>query len=163
MRSFFWAVFFVSVLLAQTTDAKNYKIALANIPPYAMMKDLKPSGILVDATREAVHRLGHTASFFFYPWPRAIENLKAGHVDAITPFFKTEGREKFATFHGNGLLDMELVFLRKTGSNLTVNTLEKAMHYRMTKVSRVSLGQEFDDLEKNKNLRSIMCQIHCWA
>lgn len=143
------------ILLAFAFEAKadGYDIAVPHIPPYAMKRDTGPEGVLVDIISEAYGRLGHHVEFHFLPWPRAIQYVKAGKVDAITPFFKSPERFTYTNFYGQSLLDIELQFFRKTGSRIQVSSVEDAQPYRVAKVARVNLGQTFSQFEKDKRLQ----------
>ncbi|NVK19658.1 MAG: transporter substrate-binding domain-containing protein [Methylocystaceae bacterium] len=146
-------VLLVFLTFAEKAKADRYDIAVAHIPPYAMMRDTGPEGILVDIVNEAYGRLGHHVRFHFLPWPRAIRYVKLGKVDGIAPFIKSEERTKFVDFFEPALLDMELLFFRKSGSLISASTVEEAHPYHVAKVARVNLGTNFEKFESEELLQ----------
>ncbi|WP_167730190.1 transporter substrate-binding domain-containing protein [Terasakiella sp. SH-1] len=143
----FWA--FLFCWLIQPLEAKTYRVALANIPPYAFYdSNGSPQGILVDIAREAFGGQGHEVSFQFFPWPRAIQNVKVGRVDAITPFFRNAQREEYVYFLGKGGVTMDLQFFKEQTKAFQVSNLDEAAGLRIVKVSKASLGPDFAAWEK---------------
>ncbi|WP_126465343.1 substrate-binding periplasmic protein [Candidatus Terasakiella magnetica] len=154
MKKIFALLTLLLCLCAQTAFAKTYKVALANIPPYAFNdENNNANGILVDVTRDAFQRLGHQVTFNFYPWARSIQNVKTGRVDAITPFFHSDERAEYTHFVGKGVLTMELQFFKSVTEDFKVSTLEQAAAYRIAKVSKASMGERFSAYEKAGKLK----------
>ncbi|MDV7338331.1 transporter substrate-binding domain-containing protein [Terasakiella sp. A23] len=146
-------IMLVFLLSAQDGRAEQYNVAVAHIPPFAMKRDTGPEGILVDITSEAFGRLGHSVNFQFLPWPRAINYMNIGKVDAIVPFFKNPERVKFAEFPTKGLLQMDIHFFKRKGSAIQVSSVEDAKDYRIARVSRVNLGGTFAAYEERQDLK----------
>lgn len=136
----------IGLFAANASSAQTYKVALAQIPPYAMRNQENASGILVDLARETFKRMGHDVEFQFVPWARAIQYVQNGRVDAIAPFFRNPEREEYVHFPQKGLVDMEITFFQKKGGDLNISIIEDAIGYRVVKVNKASLGQKFSRL-----------------
>lgn len=142
----FIVLFLVCLLASGPVWAKTYKVALAQIPPYAMKGKEGATGILVDLTRETFKRMGQEVEFNFVPWARAIQYVQIGRVDAIAPFFRNREREDYVHFPPKGLVDMELSLFQKKDQGLKIKVLEDAIGYRVVKVNKASLGDKFSRL-----------------
>ena len=68
-------------------------------PPYSMAEPGgQASGVSIDIVREALRRIGCSASFEDMPFARALESLQQGKLAALPGAFKTPEREAFALF-----------------------------------------------------------------
>ena len=83
MKSITALCLFCLLFIGQMAQAKEYKIAVAHIPPFSYEEEGVYKGILIDLTQEAMRRLGHGVTFVSYPWPRAVEYVELGLVDGL--------------------------------------------------------------------------------
>lgn len=151
---FTYSLLLALILLSPiSTKAEEFNIAVAKMPPYVLEENGQIKGILVDITKKLFERIGHEVHFQFFPWPRAIQNLKNGRVHGIIPFFKTKERETYSTFVEDGLVKMNLVFFRAKGSEIKINQLEDAEPYRIVKVDKASLGHKFHEYQTTNKLK----------
>ncbi|GGF33717.1 hypothetical protein GCM10011611_44960 [Aliidongia dinghuensis] len=68
-----------------------------SLPPKAWQDGETPRGYAVDAATEVLSRAGFQVNVKLEPWPRAVEDARAGH-GIITHFSKTPEREQLFDF-----------------------------------------------------------------
>ena len=109
------AFLWVSLLLFGTGPVQAEEITLFgsdNLPPKAWQDGETPRGYAVDAAVEALSRAGYQVGVKLEPWPRAVEDAKAGN-GVITHFSKTPLRERSFEFSEPLVYDRIVVVVRK--------------------------------------------------
>jgi len=125
---------------------------VVNITPYIIDDSAGPRGIIGDTLQEISRQTGHDIKVVVLPWVRALEWVRTGKIDAITPIFKTAAREEFLDFPPVPLATMDLVLMARKNMIQRELSLEEMTGLSILKVRKVSLGDKFDRLEAKGNL-----------
>lgn len=111
VRTLFVSLFVL--LAAASAQAESITLFGAdNLPPKSWQDDNEPRGYAVDAATEALTRAGYQPVVKLEPWPRAIEDTRAGS-GIITHFSKTPERERLFEFSDPLVYDRIVVVVRK--------------------------------------------------
>ncbi|QGY39098.1 transporter substrate-binding domain-containing protein [Pseudodesulfovibrio cashew] len=146
LRYFFLAALFaVLPLRAATAEDATLPIVFEDYPPYEYVEDGEVKGINLDLIREAFRRMGVTPYFEPRPWKRAIYQLQAGEILALSSGFKTPEREKFALFPAPLAMETNVIACR-AGLNANVHSLEDIRDLRVGVVSAYVYGDPFDSM-----------------
>lgn len=118
-------------------------------PPFEMETDNGLTGFHIDFVKAVAQRLHVKVTFKTYPWKRAVNMLKDGHLDAITYMSKTKKREKLGYFlEGNVLSVLQDAFfiLEKRAQDISYSgALKQLKPYMIGTLRGYSYGHQFDD------------------
>lgn len=105
------------LLLVTAAPARTYQFAAIEYPPYSYVKNGELTGSTVTLVKEAMKRIGQTATITLYPWSRGLEETKSGTVDGLLSTIKTPEREGYMLFGSEPLLveGISLVVLKESG------------------------------------------------
>lgn len=138
-----------SVFLLPTfagADDAVLPIVFEDYPPYEYIEGGEIRGMNMDIIREAFKRMGVRASFEPRPWKRALFQLKNGEILALSSGFRTSDREQFAVFP-DAPLGMETnVIIARTGSDVTIRSLEDLKSLTLGVVREYAYGEPFDSM-----------------
>lgn len=85
-------------------------------PPF--QSDKTPNqGAMVAITRAALESKGYALEVKFFPFPRMIEEIKAGRVDGAIGIYHTEAREGYMHFTNPIFTSENVLFARKDKAN----------------------------------------------
>ena len=127
------AVLTTLVLLAAPLAARAQALVIAceDYPPYEYLEDGQPRGLCVEMVQEACQRLGLEPEFRFMPWSQALDQARAGQVQAIMSLFRTPEREQFLVFPARQLAEERVTALVRKGSGVRVRGLTDLARLRV--------------------------------
>lgn len=138
--------------LAQTKELQ----ADARPRPPEMMIDPqsgKLSGPLLEILDEAAKSLGYSVTWRSVPFPRSLDQMKAGESDIVPRFVMTEERKTFAEFLGPiGVQPTEIEFLVKPGQEHALKSYQD--------LKKLSVGAKrgtayFGKFDKDGSIRKV--------
>ncbi len=125
--------------------------------PYAARApDGEIRGIDADIVREALRRLGCTASFVELPWARALLNLERGKLDVLPNALQTEDRMRFGHFSEPYISSRNVLFVAvHKEARFKLNTLADLIDtdFRLGVQAQATYGPEYDELIANDKFR----------
>jgi len=137
----------VFVLPLAWADDVHLPIVFEDYPPYEYVEDGEVKGINLDIIREAFKRMGVSPYFEPRPWKRALFQLKAGKILALSSGFKSEKRMRFAYFPEAPLgMETNMVIVR-SDSDLIVNSLDDLRSITLGVVREYVYGEPFDSMK----------------
>jgi len=141
-----------TVLLALTlaVQAKNYKLAYEEYPPYEYKQDGKLVGVDIEILEEAAKIAGVTLEFKEYPWARATKMAEDGEVDAIFSMSKTAEREKAFFFPTVNLASETNVIFANDAYKGDVKSLADLKGKTIGVIQDYSYGTDFDNFKDCK-------------
>lgn len=114
------------VLFIIFSIAGEVKLVTEISPPFEMYdKNGKLTGISIDIVRAIQKEINDTSPIKVYPWSRAIKLTKLRKNYALFSTLRTKAREKEFKWVGP-IATIELVFFKKTDSNITIHSIEDA-------------------------------------
>lgn len=129
--------------------ADNLKVATLVYPSFQYEENGEPKGIAADIIKEIFKRMNQPIEIKFYPFPRAIKNIKEGKSDVIFTFYYKKEREQFAEYSKESLVDQTIsLFVHKDSPIMFDGNLSKLNQYKFGLV-RFSYGKVFDEAVKN--------------
>ncbi len=130
--------------------ADNLKVATLAYPPFQYEENGETKGIAADIIKEIFERMNQSIEIKFYPFPRAIKNIKKGNSDVIFTFYYKKEREQFAEYSKESLVDQTIsLFVNKDSPIVFDGHLSNLNQYKFGLV-RFSYGKIFDEAVKNK-------------
>ncbi len=142
-------LFTLSIVIAMCIGAgesfaDELRVATFNYPPFQYEDQGKVKGIAVDIVKELFKRLNQPIKIDFYPFPRAVKNLKAGESDVIFTFYHKKGRESFADYTKEPLVNQTIsLFVHEDSPIVFDGDLSKLNQYKFGLV-KFSYGSIFD-------------------
>ena len=131
-------------IAAGVSLADELRVASFNYPPFQYEEQGEVKGIAADIVKELFKRLNQPISINFYPFPRAVENLKTGKSDVIFTFYYKKGREAFTDYTKEALVDQTIsLFVHGDSPIVFDGDLSKLNQYKFGLV-RFSYGSIFD-------------------
>jgi polar amino acid transport system substrate-binding protein len=121
-----------------------------NLPPKSWQDDNEPRGYAVDAATEALTRAGYQPVVKLEPWPRAIEDTRAGN-GIITHFSKTPERERLFEFSVPLVYDRIVVVVRK-GREFPFASVKDLIGKRVGVLRGVAYGGDWTAARKSLTL-----------
>jgi polar amino acid transport system substrate-binding protein len=121
-----------------------------NLPPKSWQDGAQPRGYAVDAATEALTRAGYQPVVKLEPWPRAIEDTKAGN-GIITHFSKTPERERLFEFSDPLVYDRIVVVVRK-GREFPFASVKDLVGKRVGVLRGVAYGGDWTAARKGLTL-----------
>jgi ABC-type amino acid transport substrate-binding protein len=141
----------VMLLAAASAQAEPITLFGAdNLPPKSWQDDNRPRGYAVDAATEALTRAGYQPVVKLEPWPRAIEDTRAGN-GIITHFSKTPERERLFEFSDPLVYDRIVVVVRK-GREFPFASVKDLAGKRVGVLRGVAYGGDWTTARKSLTL-----------
>lgn len=126
------------------------KVAIFDYPPFQYEEDGRAKGLSVDIVNEAFKRINRQIEIKFYPFPRAIGNIRKGSSDIIFTFYYKKEREAFIDYSTEPLIEQSIsLFVPKESPIVFDGDLSKLNNYTFGLV-RFSYGEIFDNAIKQK-------------
>ena len=146
-------IIFISVMLATFLQAQNIKVMTEIFPPYQYKSgvDGKLIGISVDIVNAIQTKIGQKSKIKVYPWTRGVKILEKKKNTAIFSMLRTKERENKYKWVGP-LAKMQLVFFKKSGSNITLKTVADAKKVRKVGVTKKVANYDILKAQGFKNL-----------
>ena len=131
---------------SNTTIAAHLTVAvIPDYPPFSFDEKGEPKGICIDILNEVSTRTGIDIAYQMTPFNRALENVKEGATDAMTPIYRTTEREAYLSFTTESLVpDSNSFFVRTDSSIQFSGDLNSLKTYTIGLVSNNSFGNAFD-------------------
>jgi len=136
--------------LAIVVQAKNFKLAYEEYPPYEYKQDGKLVGVDIEILEEAAKIAGATLEFKEYPWARATKMAEDGEVDAIFSMSKTAEREKVFYFPAINLASETNVIFANDSYKGDVKSLVDLKGKTIGVIQDYSYGTDFDNFKDCK-------------
>ncbi len=115
-----------SLLLLSSLNADNTIKTMTEIfPPFQYKYDNKMIGISIEIVKAIKKEVNSNNKINVYPWARALKIVNKKKNSAIFSMLRTPEREKKYKWVGP-LTSMKLVFFKKKGSPIILNTIEDA-------------------------------------
>lgn len=133
-------------------DEKTVTLVADPWQPY-YGEDLPNKGFVAELITEAYKRSGYKTKYFFLPWARAINDVKAGKYDGVPTAWYNEERTKIYTY-SDPYIEGPIVLFTKKEKNISWKTLEDLKPYRIGVVRGYSYSPEFtaaDYLNKDES------------
>ena len=117
----------ILILIANWAVAgEKIKLVTEVFPPFQIVDEGElTGGISVEIVRAIQKEINNKSKIKVYPWTRAIKLTEKKKNYAIFSTLRTKERENKFKWVGP-LAKMQLVFFKKTGSNITLNSIEDA-------------------------------------
>ena len=168
----------IAFLLLGTIINAEEKINLMTeiFPPYQYYnEDLKLTGISIEIMEAVKKEINSQVPIKEVPWTRGVKITKKRKNSAIFSMLKTPERENLYKWVGP-LIDLSMVFFKKTGSNVVLKSLEDAKKVNKIGVTRDVANYEilsakgFTNLDvlqngadENNIIKLIKGRIDLWA
>ncbi|MBF0289906.1 MAG: transporter substrate-binding domain-containing protein [SAR324 cluster bacterium] len=175
MKKAAMVVFFI--LFATLSGAEEQITLMTEIfPPYQYYsEDLKLTGISVEIIEAVKKEINSEIPIKEVPWVRGVKITKKKKNNAIFSMLRTPEREKLYKWAGP-LVDLSVIFFKKTGSPIVLNSLEDAKKVGKVGVTRNVANYEllsakgFTNLDvlqngadENNIIKLIKGRIDLWA
>ncbi len=132
-------------IAAGECPAGDLKVATLDYPPFQYEENGQIKGIAANIVQEIFRRLNRRIEIKFYPFPRAVENVKKGRADVIFTFYYKKEREEFADYSKEVLVDQTMsLFVHKDSPVVFDGDLSKLKPYSFGLV-RFSYGSVMDN------------------
>ena len=141
------AVFVVYLLFTVVSIADDKVISLATLewPPY-VGKELNNYGVTVEIVTTCFRNAGYEVEINFLPWPRALEYVREGKLDAAFPaYYSDERAQEFAL--SEPFAKGPLVFFKRKNKLISFTSLEGLKGYRIGVVYGYVNASDFDDAD----------------
>jgi polar amino acid transport system substrate-binding protein len=149
VRTLFVSLFML--LAAASAQAEPITLFGAdNLPPKSWQDGAQPRGYAVDAATEALTRAGYRPVVKLEPWPRAIEDTRAGN-GIITHFSKTPERERLFEFSDPLVYDRIVVVVRK-GHEFPFSSVKDLIGKRVGLLRGVAYGGDWTAARRSLTL-----------
>jgi len=139
-----------SPLLASENEIKNFEIAVPISAPFAYKNEQgEPAGFLVELFALLEQKSAVQANISIMPWPRAMHEVKVGHINALMPTIYTDERTDFFAYPKLPIFETNTVLLKRAQDNIAVDDITQLGTDKViAKVRSTSVGKAFDDAEK---------------
>lgn len=138
------------VLFPVTSSAEKMTFASPeNLPPKIFMDKGVLRGTYVDIITAVCKRMKIEPVFVQYPWPRAVNMVKNGKVDAIFPPLKTPEREEFLYFPTEPLSHTRNAIFAPKVRNIKIKKMSDLQNYIVGINDQYSYGPLFDNYKHN--------------
>jgi polar amino acid transport system substrate-binding protein len=146
-------MFLVFLLLGTILNAEEKINLMTEIfPPYQYYgEDLKLTGISVEIIEAVKKQINSQVPIKEVPWTRGVKITKKKKNSALFSMLRTPEREKLYKWVGP-LIDLSMVFFKKTGSKIVLNALEDAKKVGKIGVTRDVANNEILSAMGFKNL-----------
>ncbi len=147
-------VMLVVLLFLSTMLSAEEKITLMTeiFPPYQYYnEDLKWTGISIEIIEAVKKEINSQISIKEVPWTRGVKITKKRKNTALFSMLRTPEREKLYKWVGP-LIDLSMVFFKKTGSEIVISSMEDAKKVNKVGVTRNVANHEILRAKGFKNL-----------
>jgi len=135
----------LSLLFTLTLSAKDDVLLVTEIfPPFQYKVDEQLVGVSVEVVKKIQEAVESTSKIKTMPWTRAVKMVDVKKNAVIFSMLRTKERENRYKWVGP-LTSMQLVFFKKKGSNIVINSLEDAK-----KVKRIGVARKVANYEMLK-------------
>lgn len=137
--------FLILFIFSSTVFAKEVRVGLFGLIPYAYEEDGKTSGILYDFLNEVDKELKNLKfSYRIYPYNRLLEELKSGSVD-LALFYSNEkaGTAKYQYHESLGNVNYVVGINRFDPKN---------KNFKIGVIGAASYGDEIDSLDEKRKI-----------
>ncbi len=111
----------------------------------------KLTGIAIELLQKAFSEINVTVEVVAVDtWGRAQEEVKLGHVDILTPPYKTEERKKFYKFSTQPIFMDETVLFVKKGKEFVFKNFSDLKAHKGVAIINDSFGTEFDNYDQKE-------------
>lgn len=111
----------------------------------------KLTGIAIEMLQKAFNEINVKVEVVSVDtWGRAQEEVKLGHVDLLTPPYKTEERENFYKFSKQPMFIDETVLFVKKGKEFIFKNFSDLKAYKGVAIINDSFGTEFDNYDQKE-------------
>jgi polar amino acid transport system substrate-binding protein len=144
---------FAAVLLGVMTApvcAEALRLATGELPPYAT-QDRPDQGMALEIVRKSFANAGHTVTYTFRPWTRALEEARAGQWDGTAYWGKNPARDVGFLISDNVLTEQWVFLYRNPPSGAKAfdwTTLSDLKGVRIGGVQSYTYTPEFWDMAK---------------
>lgn len=137
-------IFLTLLLTLSTLSAQNIQLMTEIFPPFQYEKDKKLTGISIEIVDAIQKKIKSNLKVKVFPWTRGVKIVDLKKNTAIFSMLRTKERESKYKWVGP-LTSMKLVFFKKKGSNITLNSLEDAK-----KVGKIGVAKKVANYEMLK-------------
>ena len=137
----------VYLIIILNTIANTIKIGYFDTyPMFFQGKNNKAQGSTVDYFNDFMKEIGYKVEWIGpQPFPRLLDELKTGKIDALVGFSKTEDRKTFVYYADKPYLVREFyIFLKKTNPLKEIKTIKDIENMTLTYVIGGKLPKFFD-------------------
>ncbi len=124
------------------------KIATGEWPPF-MSKNLTNYGFITHIVTESFAMEGVKAEYLFYPWARAMQNVKRGEVNASSAWYCSKEREQSFLFSDPLFLEQQ-VFFHLADNPFDWKTIDDLKGKRIGATIGYFYGEDFKKGEDSK-------------
>ncbi len=139
------------LLTLSTLSAQNIKLMTEIFPPFQYKKNDKVVGLSIEIIDAIQQKIGSKNKVKVFPWTRGVKIVDVKKNTAIFSMLRTEERENKYKWVGP-LTSMKLVFFKKKGSDIILNSIEDAKKVGKIGVSKKVANYEMLTAQGFKNL-----------
>jgi polar amino acid transport system substrate-binding protein len=130
---------------ARADQPEALVIATDGYRPVAWLENGHPIGAMCEVLTEAARRAGIPLEFRFLPWARAMQEARAGRIDAIYPVFRTPERDSYLAFPEEVLMDERMAWFVRADAPVPFDGDLKALAgRRIGIINQSSYGPRLD-------------------
>jgi len=133
----------LSLYLAQIANAQDVTLGYVDFPPYEYEKDGEPKGALVSIVKTIFQKADIPLTLKLYPFIRAYEMTKQGHLDGLFNFYKTDKRANYFDY-SEVIIRNDLVFFVRKDSALHYSSLSDLADLKIGTMRGYTYGSNFD-------------------
>ena len=161
MRIFF-AFFILSVCLMPTTalPREPLRVVTLHAPPMVIDNGETFSGLALEMAVAGLKRAGYEAKIVLAPWKRAVYMARHGDADAL--FFAAYNEERAAFFHYPEipLVSLDLVLVKRVGTEAVVTPDRKGLSHLVLGVGRgFAYGPKIDAFIREAGFRLVEATV----
>lgn len=135
---------FFSPLAATAGELPEFKVAIADWPPWKIVEGDRFDGIDVDILAEVGRRANVSWEYTECPWRRCLEMMKTGQVDVVTSLSKTAERQEYMLFLGPYYHIEKVSFYTLKGSDVQVSVYDDLYGHTIGAVKGSVYFTQFD-------------------
>lgn len=140
------------IMIVNLLQANEIKLMTEIFSPYQFKdKNGNLSGISIDIVKAIQTQIGDTSKVKLYPWARGVKILDKKANTALFSMMRTKTRENKYKWVGP-IDELEIVFFKKKGSNITLNSVDDARKVGKIGVTRKVANHDILSAMKFKNL-----------
>ncbi|MCX4027490.1 transporter substrate-binding domain-containing protein [Endozoicomonas sp. SM1973] len=134
MKKYCYFLVIIGIFLNNTskTQAESTHLTAATLhyPPYEYSEDGTAKGLAIDIIKEIFKRIKPTkkVSFIFYPWARAVSQVKTGQNDILFNAGKNNARQKWGVYANSILILQKYAFFARKGANIRLTQELNGIH-----------------------------------
>jgi polar amino acid transport system substrate-binding protein len=128
------------LLLLPLAQGHALRIATGELPPYAT-QERGDQGVALQIVRQAFALAGHTVTYHFMPWTRALEETANGRWDATAYWGFSEARNR-RFLASDTVLSEQWVFVHRRDTAFDWTTLADLQPYRLAIIANYTYTPE---------------------